>query len=622
MAIHIVHLRRTEHLMPTPQNQDSTLPASGKSDSQPGAGGPLHRALLATAWVAGLFCVVLCAVMLYNHVTASTNDPWKSPQLIALKEKLVTEPKNEAVKKEIRRLDFEFRQHYRRRLALNGLGGWLLLGGALLLVVTSRQARELSRKPPLPQGKHEAIEQRARHDSARARWAVATAGAAIALTIFGITLGSRSVLPASAEELDKLLGRAPTSEGGAPERPSLADFQANSPRFRGWDGNAVCTQTNFTLAWDANSGAGIAWKVPVPALGHGSPIVWSNRVFLSGGDVAKRSVFCFDTASGQPVWQRAIENVPGSPAQQPEVPADTTFAASTPATDGRRVFAIFANGDLAALSFDGTIAWAKNLGVPKNTYGFATSLAVWPGKLIVQFDQGDAESAGSKLLALDPATGRVLWERPRPVPASWATPVIVEAAGKPQIITLGKPWVIGYALADGTELWRAEVLEGEITPSPVFAGGRVLAISPSAKLIALRPDGAGDVTKSHVAWSAEDNVPDVTSPVANSELAFTISSGGLLTCFELNDGKKVWEKDLETEVQASPSIVGDRVLVLGVKGVAVMVEAGRQFKEVSRSELPDHFLASPAFADGKMFLRGTTNLWCVGAGPAKEGKPQ
>jgi outer membrane protein assembly factor BamB len=593
-------------------------PTPSPQAEKPQLAGSLYRSLVATAWVAGAFCAVLCAVMLYQHTTATNNDPWKSPQLIALKEKLAAEPRDEAVKQEIRRLDFEFRQHYRRRLALDGLGGWLLLGGALVLVVTGRQAWELNRKLPLPQPRTDATEQALRR-SARARWSVAGAGIVLVFALAIVALSLDSALPDSAAGWQKLLGKGAAAEGVSPqELPALAEFQANWPRFRGWDGSGFSALTNTPLAWELKSGAGIAWKVAMTAPGHSSPIVWSNRVFLSSGDAAKRSVSCFDAASGQMLWQRPIENVPGSPAKQPEVPEETSFAAATMATDGRRAFAIFANGDLAALKFDGSVAWAKNLGVPKNLYGLATSLAVWPGHLLVQYDQGDTEAAGSKLLALDPATGRVLWERPRQVPASWASPIVVEAAGQPQIITLAKPWVAAYALADGTELWRAEFLDGEVTPSPVFAAGLVLAISPSAKFSALRPDGAGDVSKSHVSWTAEDNVPDVTSPVANSELAFAVTSGGMLSCFDLKDGKKVWEKDFELETQASPSLVGDRILVLTTKGVAVVVEAGRQFKEIARSELPDKFLASPAFAGGRMFLRGVTNLWCVGAAPVKE----
>jgi outer membrane protein assembly factor BamB len=323
-------------------------------------------------------------------------------------------------------------------------------------------------------------------------------------------------------------------------------------------------------------------------------------------------VFCYDAGSGQLLWQRAIENVPNSPAKLPEIPDTTGYAAPTMATDGGRVYVIFANGDLAALTFDGAVAWAKNLSLPKNAYGHATSLAVWPGKLIVQLDQGDSSPADSKLLAFDAVSGRVLWERSRSMPASWATPIVIEAAGQTQVITLGVPWVIAYSLADGHELWRAELLDGEIVPSPVFTGGLVLVASPSSKLMALRPDGTGDVTKSNVVWTAGDNIPDITSPTSNGELVFTVTTGGTLTCFNVKDGKKIWEHDLDMEVQSSPGMVGGRVLVLSEKGVAVVVEAGRQYKEVARSELPDKFLASPAFAGGKMYLRGATNLWCVG----------
>ena len=304
--------------------------------------------------------------------------------------------------------------------------------------------------------------------------------------------------------------------------------------------------------------------------------------------------------------------MPGSPATLPEIPDTTGYAAATTATDGRRAFVMFANGDLAAFNFDGSLAWAKHLGVPKNMYGHASSLAIWPGKLIVQLDQDEGAPGGSKLLAFDCATGRQLWERSKPTHGSWATPIIVEAAGKTQIITLALPFVMSHALADGNELWRAELMEGEITPSPIFAGGQVILVSPGGKIITLRPDGAGDVTKSHLAWTAEDNVPDVTSPVSNGEMVFTVTSSGLLTCFDVKDGKKLWEKDLELEVQSSPAIAGKGLFVLSTKGDAVLVEAGREFKELSRLKLEDVFHASPAFANGRVYLRGATNLWCLG----------
>jgi outer membrane protein assembly factor BamB len=578
---------------------------------------PLHRAFLFTAWIAGVFTLLVCAVMLYEHFAAATNDPWKSPQLLALKEKLAAEPKNEPLQKEIRQLDLNFRQKFRHRLALDKTGAWLLLGGTLVLVLAAGQAAK--KALPLPQPKTDAGEQSLKLAS-RARWSLAGVGLAMAASLLIIRLGNTSILPANQAAWQKLLGKAGAEEAPVGEAPALSEFQANWPRFRGWDGSGVSTQQSVALAWDEKNGAGILWRSAIPAPGHSSPVVWGDRVFISGGTAVRREVFCYNASNGALLWQRAIENVPGSPPQAPDIPEDTGFAAPTLAADGRRVYAVFGNGDLGALNFDGSVAWTKYLGPLKNPYGYAASLAVWGNSLLIQLDQGETATAGSKLISLQGVSGRVVWERARPVPASWATPIVIEAAGKTQIITLANPWVIAYALADGNELWRAQLLENEVVPSPVFAGGLVLLLSPGAKLIAVRPDGAGDVTKTRVAWATEENVPDVASPVSRGELVFTVTSTGILKCFEASEGKKIWETNLEMGVQASPGIVGDRLLVLGENGALVMLLAGREFHLIGRSQLPDKFLASPAFANGHVFLRGATNLFCLGPAAAKLAK--
>src|SRR5262249_48840755 len=154
----------------------------------------------------------------------------------------------------------------------------------------------------------------------------------------------------------------------------------------------------------------------------------------------------------------------------------------------------------------------------------------------------------------DGRTGQITWQTPRKAGSSWATPLTFEAAGQPQVVALAIPWAFSYNLSNGSELWRVECLNGEITPSPIFSGGLVLVPSPSEKLLAIRPDGHGEVTKTHVVWSTEENVPDVTSPVSNGELIFTLTTPGLLTCFDQKDGKKLWEHDYEMECHSSPSI--------------------------------------------------------------------
>jgi outer membrane protein assembly factor BamB len=570
---------------------------------------PPHRALVLTAWIAGLFSLLVGVVMFYEHVAAATNDPWKSPQLLALKEKLSAEPKNEAAQKKIRRLDLEFRQKFRHRLVLDKTGGWLMLAGVMALALAAGRAAALKKAVPLPQPKPDAGE-KALELASRARWSLAGLSLVVAASLLIIRLGNSSVLPANPAAWQKLLGPTSAQETLPEEAPALAEFQTNWPRFRAWDGSGVSVATS-------NSVTGILWHSAIPAPGHSSPIVWGDRVFISGGTTNRREAFCYNASNGALLWERAIENVPGSPPKVADVPEDTGYAAPTMATDGRRVYVIFADGDLAALNFDGTVVWTKYLGPLKNSYGYAASLALWGNNLLIQLDQGDARAAGSKFISLQGASGRVLWERDRPVPASWATPIVVEAAGKTQIITLANPWVIAYTLADGNELWRAQLLENEVVPSPVFAGGLLLLLSPSAKMLALRADGAGDVTKTCVAWGTEENVPDIASPVSNGKLVFTVTSSGMVTCFAASDGKKIWEKPLDMEVQSSPGIMGDRLFTLGEHGPLVMLQAGREFLEMGRIELADKFVASPAFANGHVFLRGMTNLYCLGPTAAK-----
>jgi outer membrane protein assembly factor BamB len=409
-----------------------------------------------------------------------------------------------------------------------------------------------------------------------------------------------------------------TDQAKASDAASLEELRQNWPRFRGADGSGFSTLTNTPVTWDTKSGAGIAWKAPAPASGFNSPIVWGDRVFFSGGDASRREVFCLDGKTGQTLWRQPVVSIPNGAAQAAEVPESTGYAASTLATDGRRVYVIFANGDCAAFTLEGKPAWSKSFGALKNPYGYATSLATWRDRLLVQLDQGESEDNKSKLYALDGRTGQIVWQRPRRAGASWATPIVIEAAGKAQVITLAVPCVIAYAATDGAELWRVEGLNGEITPSPVFAGGLVFAASPSEKLLAIRPDGRGDVTKTHVVWTNEDNVPDVTSPTSNGELVFAVTTSGLLTCLDAKDGKKQWEHDFDMECHASPSVAGDRLYLFSQKGTAVVAEAARQFKELFRTEMGDGFQASPAFAQGRIFLRGATNVWCLGAVAGRE----
>jgi outer membrane protein assembly factor BamB len=295
-----------------------------------------------------------------------------------------------------------------------------------------------------------------------------------------------------------------------------------------------------------------------------------------------------------------------------EVMEETGFAAPTVVTDGRRVYAIFATGDIGAFDFNGKSVWTKSLGIPDSSYGYAASLAMYRNLVLIQFDQGGPEDGISRLIALDGVTGQLVWETKRPVPNSWSSPIVTKIGEQFQLITCGDPWVIAYDPAKGTELWRVNCLYGDVAPSPVYANGLIFVVEPDARLIAIRAGGQGDVTKTHIAWDNDDWGPSICSPVSNGELVFLLASEGLLGCYKSSDGTKLYEQDLRENFLASPSLVGDKVYLLTEEGVMLIIQAGPEYKQLTKCELGEKCHASPAFVDGRIYIRGLENLYCIG----------
>ena len=549
--------------------------------------------------------------MVFSSVRAKREDPFKSPALAALKQQLAAAPKDDRLKEQIRVLDLASRERYFRHLFLLRSGAWLALGAAVIALCASKASGAFAQPLPLPRP-NTAPSDAATRALIRSRWSVAVLASVAGIAFLSVAFGWRSPLPTDLAALEKMAGPSSGKPPAAVDYASDQEMRLGWPRFRGPGGNGVSYDTNALLVLTGSPSAKIAWKSVIPVRGFNSPIVWNNRVFLSGGDATQRQVLCYDAERGDLLWTGMVDLKTPVAADTPEIPEQTGYAASTLATDGRRVYALFANGDLAAFSLEGKQLWAKNLGFPKNPYGHASSLETWQGRVLVQIDQGEAEQNRSKLYALDGATGAVAWQRNRPVSASWATPIVAELAGKPQIVTLAVPWVIAYAARDGSELWRVEGVNGEVTPSPVSAAGLVFATSPNEKIMAIRPDGQGDVTKTHILWEAEDNVPDITSPVSDGQLLFLLTTPGLLTCYDIKDGKKVWEQDLAMECNASPTLAGQRLCIIATDGTILTVDAGRAFKELTRGQLGEKAFASPALVGGRVFVRGVQHLFCLG----------
>jgi len=445
--------------------------------------------------------------------------------------------------------------------------------------------------------------------TARGRWSTL----AMVVALFGASLGL-IVLSDPAVALKPLDDDGPvrTADGRPAYVPDPKDLARYWTRFRGPAGAGTSAYANIPADWDGQADKGVLWKTPLPLKGKSSPVLWGKRMFLTAADKAQRLVVCIDADKGKVMWQCKV-SVPGPPAPVPHLDGETGYAPCGPVTDGRHVVAMFPNGDLVGVDYEGKQLWAKNLGLPDNGYGHASSLEMWQDKTLVLFDQGGLNDGKSRLLAFSSATGRLRWARPRPVASSWATPVVVHAAGKNQLLTSADPWVISYNPSNGKEIWRAAVMSGDVASSPILAGGMVFVVHESADLVAIKPDGTGDVTKTHVAWKAEEGLPDITSPVSNGEQVWLLTTNGDLTCYDVKTGKQLYLKELDESYNASPSIVNGQLWLMSIKGTTKMIAAGPEYKLLHTTNLGEHIYASPVFADGRLYIRGSKNLYCIGA---------
>ncbi|NLY02992.1 MAG: PQQ-binding-like beta-propeller repeat protein [Rhodopirellula sp.] len=605
----------------TEQNQAaSTFETERRNDAW-------YRIARGAALVAGIFVVLAALLLLWDFGRRQAKDPLESPQYLALKARLAEEPRNEQLKEEIRQLDLSLREEYFRQRRFTALGTWLLLGGAVVFFLAAKTAAALKQKPPMPQPQAVALDYDARLGR-NGRLAVAGLGAILVSAMLLLAASCQTELPEVVEAPGKVPATATkvADAGEQPDQaaeaaaPTAADYPSDEeiaqawPRFRGPGGAGTSAVADVPTKWDAVSGENIVWKTAVPLPGNNSPVVWKDRVFLCGATEEKREVYGFDARTGELVWQTEVPGTPQSTAKPPEVMEDTGYAAPTMATDGRRAYAIFANGDVAAFDFAGKLAWSRSLGVPKNSYGHGASLSMFQNCLVVPFDQGGSKDGLSKLLALDATTGKTVWEVKREVPNSWTTPIVIDSGGRKQIITAADPWAIAYDAADGKEIWRAKCLRQDVGPSPTFADGVVYVVNEFPCLSAIRADGQGDVTETHLLWEGEDGLPDTTSPLATKEFVYLLASWGMLTCYDAKKGEILWEQEFDATFTSSPSLVAGKLYLIGKEGKCWVAEPSREAcKIVAESELGEECVTSPAFQPGRMYLRGHENVFCIGS---------
>jgi outer membrane protein assembly factor BamB len=587
------------------------------------------KLLHSIAFASSMLAFALCLLISVNYFQVKSSDPLNSPVMKSLNEKFKSNPDDEQLKAEIRELDLLARKAFFTNKWQIKTGGYLLLFSVLIVIICLKTAELMTAKiPAVPDAETDNLWDIRKINR---KW----------VAYSGIFLVCVSLLFAflTQNELGKTLNLTSKSAGSASDQPNAEnqntktdstlvsdsaslngqdstaltqsmdgfptqlEINVNSASFRGPGGAGTIYQHGFPTSWNGGSGKNIKWKTNVPLPGYNSPIVWNDKIFLSGANATKREVYCFDLNTGKLLWQTVVDKIPGSSATAPKVNGETGFAAPTLTTDGRRVYAIFANGDLIALDFEGKKVWAKSLGLPKNHYGHSSSLAMFHDLLIVQFDQ----SGSTAVMALAGKTGEQVWKTSRDVKISWSSPIVVNTGKQTEVMLVAEPFVISYNPATGKELWRFNCISGEVGPSLAYADGVVFSVNDYAKLAAVQ---VGATPK--LLWESDEYLSDIPSPVATAKYLFLPTSYGMMVCYDAKTGTKYWEKDFATPTYASPMFADGNIFQMDKKGVTHIFKADKAYSSVSESPLGEGSSCTPAFVGGKIIIRGDKNLYCIG----------
>ena len=381
------------------------------------------------------------------------------------------------------------------------------------------------------------------------------------------------------------------------------------PNFRGIGGLGVAGKVNPPLSWDAPSGQNILWRVAVPRSGMSSPIVLDDKVFLTGADDSARDVYCFSASSGELNWTHELKNISGSPSKEelPFVMEDTGFAAPTMATDGQRVAALFATGDLVCLDTQGRKVWAKNLGVPVNHYGHASSLLSQGNLLYVQYDQRE----DARLMALDFRSGGLVWESKRNE-ISWSSPVLIENQGRLELIVTNSKSADSYQPSTGELLWHIDCLDGELAPSPAFSNGMLFVANEYASASGI--DISPHRSSPKIVWSYDQTLPEASSPLAFEDLLIIASAYGAVSCLSQKTGQVVWEHDFDVGFYSSPVLVNRSIYLADLDGNVHVFKADRHFEPLSESSMGEDVYATPAFVLDRIYIRTVNHLFCISRG--------
>jgi len=385
----------------------------------------------------------------------------------------------------------------------------------------------------------------------------------------------------------------------------------NWPGWRGPRGDGTCIEQDVPTNWDP---AGALWKTELPGKGHASAIVWGDRVLTVTAmpETRQRVLLCLDRNTGRILWQQTVVQGPLE-----KLHKENSYASSTPATDGERIYVTFRIGDdIVAAAHDlagGKQIWLVRPGTHVGEWGFSNEPVLYKDKVII-----DGDSKGeSFLIALNRADGKTLWRKNRTNKGiSYSAPLIRELAGRTQLIQCGDRCVTSFDPDTGEQLWTVDGPSQEFVATPVYSekAGLVFISSswPMSVLLAIRPDGRGNVTETHIAWSDRKGAPYVPSMIVAGDFLLSVNRGGTAFCYEAASGEVLWQQKLGRH-HASPVLVEGRIFLINDNGQVNVIKPGRKFECVATYELGESCYASPAISDGLVFLRGFKHMFCIGS---------
>ncbi len=401
----------------------------------------------------------------------------------------------------------------------------------------------------------------------------------------------------------------------SPLLPSLVSAE-NWPEFRGPTGQGIADSGRLAVTWSTSKN--VAWKKTVPGHGWSSPIVYDGRIYLTSaitkptgkpGELSLQAL-CMDAKTGSTEWQQEVFR---EDATAPHIHGKNSHASPTPLTDGERLYVHFGHLGTACLDLKGKVLWKNTSLGYSPVHGNGGSPILTGEALVFSCDGGDKQF----IAALDKMTGDILWKTERRTEGikkfAFSTPLLITVNGQAQIISPGANVVCAYEPRTGNEIWRVRYDGYSTIPRPVFGHGLVIQSSGYEQpiLLAIRPNGQGDVTDSHVAWKATKGAPLTPSPLLVGDELYTVSDNGVASCFDARSGKVLWQQRLAGNFSASPLAADGKIYFQNEEGAGFVIKPGKRFEQLARNDLAERTLASYAVADGALFIRTATRLYRI-----------